>query len=132
MFPGSSSVELLTSKVTAGGNAEEAARSGGEKIAACVCQLSVTIAKSMRQEKIIMRTRAFVPSQCGRFKDTVAPFCCGASWLQYIMVDGVRRGYVGATITSLYEETRILGGTMYRPLHQPSKKHPREVAHELL
>lgn len=61
MFPGSSSVELLTFKVTAGGNAQEAARSGGERIAACVCQLSVTIAKYTRQEKIIMKIRAFFP-----------------------------------------------------------------------
>lgn len=44
------------------------------RIAACVCQLSVTIAKYKRQEKIIMKTRVFFPSHFGRFKNMVAPF----------------------------------------------------------
>lgn len=70
-----------------------------------------------------MKKRGLFHSQFGGFKGIVTQFWWGASWLHYIMVDDVRRIYVGAMIP-VQEDNR--------PLHQPCSEHPKKFSHEPL
>lgn len=77
------------------------------RIAACICQLSITVTKYLRQDNYEgKRSASLRVLGIHRYSGSVLG---GASRLHYVMAVGMRRLYVRVIITSQHRKIKIAG-----------------------